>query len=124
MLRELLLVGAGGAVGAVLRHLVTALVGGPGAAGGAFPLATLIVNAAGSFVLGLVAALLSREAVDPMHKHLVAVGLLGALTTFSTFGLETVQLLEQGHAGKAAGSVLANVALALAAAWCGLRIGR
>ena len=68
------------------------------------------------------AALVSRGAVDPVHKHLVAVGLLGALTTFSTFGVETVQLLEQGHAGKAAGSVLANVALALAAAWCGLRI--
>lgn len=124
MLRELLLVGAGGAVGAVLRHLVTVLVGGTGAAGGAFPVATLIVNGVGSFALGLVAALLSREAVDPMHKHLVAVGLLGALTTFSTFGLETVQLLEQGHASKAAGSVLANVTLALAAAWCGLRIGR
>jgi len=124
MLRELLLVGAGGAVGAVLRYLVTALVGGPGAAGGAFPFATLFVNAAGSFLLGLVAALVSRGAVDPMHKHLVAVGLLGALTTFSTFGLETVQLLEQGHAGKAASSVLANVALALAAAWCGLRVGR
>jgi CrcB protein len=124
MLRELLLVGAGGAVGAVLRHLVTVLVGGPGAAGGAFPFATLIVNVAGSFVLGLVAALLSREAVDPIHKHLVAAGLLGALTTFSTFGVETVQLLEQEQLGKAAGSVLANVALALAAAWCGLRIGR
>lgn len=124
MLRELLLVGAGGAVGAVLRYLVTVLVGGPGAAGGAFPVATLIVNAAGSFALGLAAALLSREAVDPMHKHLVAVGLLGALTTFSTFGLETVHLLEQGHAGKAAGSVLANVGIAIAAAWCGLRLGR
>ena len=124
MLRELLLVGAGGAVGAVLRYLVTVLVGGPGAAGGAFPVATLFVNAAGSFLLGLVAALVSRGAVDPVHKHLVAVGLLGALTTFSTFGVGTVQLLEQGHAGKAAGSVLANVALALAAAWGGLRIGR
>lgn len=124
MARELLLVGAGGAVGAVLRYLVSVAVGGPGAAGGAFPVATLLVNVVGSFLLGLLAALLSRGAVDPALKHLVTIGLLGALTTFSTFGLESVQLLEQGHTGKAAGSIAANVALALGAAWCGLRLGR
>lgn len=120
--RELLLVAAGGAVGAVLRYLTGHWLGGGAVGQGAFPLATLAVNVVGSFALGVVAGLLAREAIDPAARQLVAVGLLGALTTFSTFGLETVQLLAAGQGGTAALSVAANLALALGAAWAGLHL--
>ena len=116
-MRELLLVGAGGFVGAVLRHFVAV-----GLAHLAFPAATLVVNVVGSFCLGLVAALLDRGVLDPMHKHALAVGLLGALTTFSTFSVETIRLLENGAHATAILSVAANIVLALAAAWIGLRL--
>lgn len=116
-MREILLVGVGGFVGAVLRYSV-----GVGLAQVAFPAATLVVNVAGSFCLGLVVALLERGVLDPMHRHALAVGLLGALTTFSTFSVETIRLLENGAPSTAVLSVAANVVLALAAAWTGLRL--
>lgn len=116
-MRDLLLVGSGGFVGAVLRYLVAR-----GLSGSAFPYATLLVNVVGSFVLGLVAGLLENGSMNEAHRQLIAVGLLGALTTFSTFSLETIALLRGGQHGAAALSVFLNVALALAAARAGLAV--
>ena len=116
-MRELLLVGSGGFVGAILRYLVSR-----GLAGSAFPYATLLVNVLGSFVLGYVAGQLENGSLNEVHRQLVAVGLLGALTTFSTFSLETIVLLREGQHGAAALSVLLNVGLALLAARAGLAV--
>ena len=118
---NLLLVMIGGAAGAGLRYGVgrwTAQAFGPG-----FPWGTLIVNLAGSLVIGLLAGLLLREGVphagaDRPLWLLLAVGGLGGFTTFSAFTLELVVMLERGLAAPAlayaAGSVVAGLALAAA----------
>lgn len=80
------------------------------------------MNVLGSFVLGYVAGQLENGSLNEVHRQLVAVGLLGALTTFSTFSLETIVLLREGQHGAAALSVLLNVGLALLAARAGLAV--
>jgi CrcB protein len=104
-----LLVFLGGAVGAPLRYLVDRFVGSR--VDGVFPWGTLVVNLAGSLVLG--ALLGSAAALHPAATLLVGTGVCGALTTFSSFGFETMRLLEDGsvlEAGlNAAGSVLLGV---------------
>ncbi|QDV08290.1 Putative fluoride ion transporter CrcB [Planctomycetes bacterium Poly30] len=114
---ELLLVGAGGFVGAILRYLVAVWL-----AGSTFPFATLLVNVVGSFCIGVAAGLMEKGSWIEAHRHFVAVGVLGALTTFSTFSLETVGLLRTGQHGAAAASIVLNVVLALAAARAGLAL--
>ncbi len=116
-MRELLLVGAGGFVGAILRYAMALWL-----AGASFPYATLAVNVVGSFGIGCVAGVLEKGSWTDAHRHFVAVGLLGALTTFSTFSLETISLMRGGQHGVAAASVLLNVALALLAARAGLAL--
>lgn len=102
-----LLVLVGGAVGAPLRYLTDDYV--RSRHGGAFPWGTLVVNVVGSFVLGLVAASVAVADAPTWVLTLVGTGVCGALTTFSTFGVETVQLAEEG----AWSAALANVALSL-----------
>lgn len=119
-MRDVILVAIGGAVGAVLRHLVsTAAVQ---AFGRGFPLGTLAVNGVGSFVLGGLIAWIARTEGSPDIKLLVGTGLCGALTTFSTFSVETLALFEQGQRGAALANVLLNLAIGLGAAglgmWC------
>ncbi|MEB3196371.1 MAG: fluoride efflux transporter CrcB [Candidatus Sericytochromatia bacterium] len=90
------------------------------------PLGTWLVNLAGCLTLGLVAALaVGRPAwVGPEARLVLAVGFCGAFTTFSTFGLETVTLLEQGRWAAASWYVLGSNAGGLAAVAGGLAIGR
>ncbi|ENY71149.1 camphor resistance protein CrcB [Aeromonas diversa CDC 2478-85] len=107
-----LLVAAGGAVGACLRFGIgelTALLFGRH-----FPYGTLTVNVIGSFIMGLAYALLQHGHVleHPM-KPLLMVGLLGALTTFSSFALDTLVLMQHGDWLKAALNILLNVGLCL-----------
>lgn len=99
------LVAVGGAVGAVARHLVASAVdrGGDG-----FPLGTLTVNVAGSFLLGLVAFLPAGGDVS----LLVGTGACGAFTTFSSFSVATVQLWDRGERARAAAFVVGNTVLA------------
>ncbi|MDP5149166.1 fluoride efflux transporter CrcB [Rheinheimera baltica] len=115
-------VAIGGAVGGCLRYATNelALI----VFGKAFPFGTLVVNILGSFVLGLLYALLSNGvlAVSPW-RALVTIGLIGAFTTFSTFSLDTVLLLQQGDWLKAIANVLLNVLLCLTLAWLGLKLG-
>ena len=101
-----------GAAGAVVRYLVTlALAGRPG-----FPWAVLAVNVAGSMLGGAVLALAERAAITPDLRLVLLTGLCGGLTTFSTFGVETVQLVLDGRARTAVSSVAANLLLGIAAA--------
>lgn len=119
-MKAYLCVGLGGFVGAILRH--AANMGLAGRAGG-LPVATLSVNALGSFVLGALIALASTErGLSEEWRLALGVGLCGALTTFSTFSVETLELVRSNTWRLAALNVLANVLVSLAAAWGGLRL--
>ena len=107
-----LAIAAGGALGAVLRYLVSVAAKNRG------PLAVLIVNLVGSFVAGI-----AIPALDAPWSIIVISGLCGGLTTFSTFGVETIQLVLQRRAVLAVLSVVANLALGLLALVAGLSIG-
>lgn len=116
-------VAAGGAVGAVARYHVTlwAQARWPSA----FPTGTLIVNLAGCLLLGVLAgAVGARPSLSPAIRLFVGVGVLGAFTTFSTFGLETLVALERGQFGIALSYVGTSVAVGLAAVAVGLKLGR
>ena len=92
----------------------------------ALPAATLLVNVVGCLAIGVVLPwLLAREAEGASHhvRLLVAVGALGAFTTYSTFGVETFVLWRDGRWGLAIGSVALHLALGLGAVMLGLRIG-
>lgn len=91
-----LIVAAGGAVGAVLRYLVTLLPMNPE---NGFPLKTFLINVAGSFLIGIVAALAARNSLNPGLTLFLKVGICGGFTTFSSFALETQGLLEGGNSG-------------------------
>ncbi|MEO3788370.1 CrcB family protein [Actinocorallia sp. B10E7] len=112
-----LLIALGAAVGAPLRYLVDREV--QRRWGTAFPWGTLAVNVAGSGVLGLVAGVQAGSGV----MELAGVGFCGALTTYSTFGYETVRLMEEGTGGRALANVLLSTGAGLAAAGLGLVVG-
>ena len=122
-LLSLLLVAAGGAAGAVARHLLAGWVQQSGAAP-RFPLGTLLVNLAGCLAVGLLAGLAERHPgwLEAELRQLLVVGVLGGFTTFSAFGLETVQLLRRGEWLLAGGYVGASVVLGLALVLLGLRV--
>jgi len=93
-MRAIVMVAAGGMIGAVLRYLVN--VGVVKLAGQGFPLATMIVNILGSFVMGaLVAAMALSWNASQEVRLFLAVGLLGSFTTFSTFSLDVFTLYER-----------------------------
>ena len=100
----LLYVGIGGFFGAISRYLIAAFV--QKSFDTLFPVGTLSVNVLGSFVIGFMAMYFS-QIVAPEYKALVITGFLGALTTFSTFSLENVNMLQSGEYYR----VLLNIAL-------------
>ncbi|RHW77157.1 fluoride efflux transporter CrcB [Colwellia sp. RSH04] len=112
-------VALGGACGASLRFYISQLV--LNWLGKGFPFATLLVNITGSFIMGVLYQLIEHEILDiSVHRTLIGIGFLGAFTTFSTFSLDTLLLLQQGEAVKAALNILLNVSLCIAAAGFGL----
>ena len=121
-MRDLLLIALCGALGAVCRY--GAGLGVHRLAGPHFPWGTLVVNVAGCFLLGCAAeyALHRKDLAVHYHKALT-VGFLGALTTFSTFGLETIRALEKDwRLGLL--NAAANLAIGLIAVCCGIWVGR
>lgn len=119
MIKNILLVGLGGAVGAMLRYGVTLLCA---AANWSSNLATFIVNAFGSFVMGLLVGLMGQGPVMLM----LTVGICGGFTTFSTFSMQTVALMQQGKWGLAAlyilGTVVVCIVFAAIGCWLGQKI--
>ena len=112
-------VALGGACGASLRFYTYQLV--LNWLGKGFPFATLMVNITGSFIMGLLYQLIEHEVLDiHIHRTLIGVGFLGAFTTFSTFSLDSLLLLQQGEVLKAGINILLNVSLCIAAAGLGL----
>lgn len=120
---QLIAIAVGGAVGSVLRFLMSGWV--HSWAGRGFPYGTLTVNVIGSLLVGfLFVVLLERLTDDSLWRAGLLIGLLGGFTTFSTFSLETVNLIEAGELGKALVSVLVSVLVCVTAAWIGMRLGR
>lgn len=93
--------------------------------GRGFPYGTLIVNETGSLLIGLLTVLLlERFNVALEWRAGMLIGVLGAFTTFSTFSMETFNLLEQGDLAKGVVNVVLNLSLCLFATWFGVLIGR
>lgn len=120
---NLLLVGAGGAIGSMVRYLVglwTLHRWGPG-----FPWGTLGVNITGSFLIGLLAELIMRKfgASAEMRLFLIT-GVLGGYTTFSAFSLDAITLFERGDAALAITYIAASVVLSILAVFAGLALMR
>ncbi|TYK64217.1 fluoride efflux transporter CrcB [Colwellia echini] len=112
-------VAIGGACGASLRFYISQLV--LSWLGKGFPFATLMVNIIGSFTMGLLYQLIEHEILNiSVHRTLLGIGFLGAFTTFSTFSLDSLLLLQQGDVLKAALNILLNVSLCIAAAALGM----
>ena len=116
---KLLLIGAGGFIGAVLRYVVS------GSAQTlsqslAFPYGTLAVNILRCFGIGVLSELLDTRALfDTDTRAFLVVGILGGFTTFSAFGIETMNLIREGEAALAVMNVGAQVFLGLGAVWFG-----
>ena len=118
-----LVVGLGGAIGSMARHGVNVALSRAG--GRATPFATLSVNIAGCLAIGVLAGLVAsgRLAMSPLTRLFVFVGILGGFTTFSSFGLDTFTLVQEGRHSTAAWNVAAQVVVGLAAVAGGYFIG-
>jgi CrcB protein len=114
-----LAVALGSALGGVARHGIARLWP---MVPGAWPVATMSVNIAGSFAIGLLAAFMARDSGETARLFWMT-GVLGGFTTYSAFALETVTLASAGAAGRAALYVAATVALCLVAAVAGRTLG-
>ena len=120
---ELFLVAVAGAGGALARYGVAKLAQPLG--GGTFPAGILIVNLTGAFLLGLLFTIfLERWIIANTLRTAITIGLLGAYTTFSTFSLDTLHLIQTDEWGLAVLNVLVSVAGALLAVWAGQQIAR
>ncbi len=119
---KLACIALGGAVGAVLRYAL----GGPAHAwlGAGFPWGTLAVNLLGSFAIGLATALFEASAPSPEVRLAVLTGGLGAFTTFSTFSLESLRLIQDRQLSLAAVNVVGSCLAGLALVYLGLAAGR
>jgi CrcB protein len=122
-MRMALMVMAGGALGSVLRFWCSTSIAH--AAGAGFPWGTMVVNVVGSFVIGVFAGLTRPDGillVGPELRAFVIFGVLGGFTTFSSFSLQTLTLVEDGQWWPAIGNVIGSVAACLIAVWCGAAI--
>ncbi len=123
MMRQLLAVAAGGAMGAVLRWLMASSI--QKMVGGAFPWGTFAVNALGSLMLGfLFVWLIERSTAGELLRLAITIGFLGAFTTFSTYSLESIRLLQEGAFGMALGNILGQVVVCLTLTWLGVQLAR
>ena len=122
-MRELLAVAAGGALGAVARYLALVLTGS--VLGSGYPYGTLVVNVLGSFLMGvLIEGSALARTIGPQLRLFLAVGILGAFTTFSTFSLDVAALYERGRFAPVAGYVLASVICSVGALFAGMYVLR
>jgi CrcB protein len=121
-MRTVLAVALAGALGALARWGIGSWFGHRFPS---FPWGTLVINVSGSFVLGvLFAVLVERNAGSPAMRIALMTGLLGAYTTFSTFSLETFRLFEEGATGSALANIGLSVFLGLFGVWLGITAGR
>ncbi len=126
---KLIAIALGGALGSLGRYLVVQAVGQRLSVSlMSFPIGTLLVNAVGSFMIGLIFVLLqdrfAGQQTQEILRSFVIVGLLGGFTTFSAFSLETLQLLQYGLWGKAMLNIIGSLTICILAAFAGMALGR
>ncbi|MDO6619240.1 MULTISPECIES: fluoride efflux transporter CrcB [unclassified Shewanella] len=117
---NIMFVALGGSIGAVFRYLISIFM--LQLFGSSFPFGTLLVNVLGSFLMGVVYAIGQASQLSPELKAMIGVGLLGALTTFSTFSNETLLLMQEGLFAKAILNVLLNVVLCIFMVYVGQQL--
>lgn len=119
-MRTVLLVALGSGVGGSVRYLLGLVLQRPGVG---FPVATLVINVAGSFALGLILRLgMDPATMTPATRAFLTAGVCGGFTTFSTFSAESLALLEQGAWGRGAAYMVGSVVLSVGAAAVGYAI--
>lgn len=121
-MKELLIVGLGGFVGAVSRYLAAGWV--QNLSNSHFPFGTMAVNGIGSFVIGLLAGISQHAIISPQMRLFVFIGLLGAFTTFSTFSYETMMLLRSGVIWEAFLNIIVSLILGLLLVVLGYALGQ
>src|SRR4051794_5651858 len=114
-------VAAGGAIGSPLRSGISRCAATPP---GHFPAATLLTNLIACLALGSLVPLLARQEAGPRARAFLTTGVIGALSTFSTFVVEVDLLVRDGHAPTAGVYALATIAGGLLAVWVGLAVVR
>lgn len=116
---NVIIVGLGGAIGAICRYLITLLPVNPD---NGFPMKTFLINVIGSFVIGLMAALAAKNAMNPKAVLFLKVGICGGFTTFSSFALGTEGLMEQGSTGIAMLYVILSIVCGVLAVFVAERL--
>ncbi len=120
---KLIVVALGGAIGATARYWLGNLINSRLPM--QFPLGTFVINVTGSFIIGFFMTLVSqRLTVHPNWRLLIAVGFVGAYTTFSTFEFETLKLIEEGSVVSAALNVVLSFVVGFIAVWLGVTAAR
>jgi CrcB protein len=122
-LLKYMMVGLGGCLGSILRFWLGNYIGGR--MGTRFPYGKFVVNITGSFLIGLVFALLTtRTPWSPNWRYLIPIGFIGGYTTFSSFEFETFRTIQDGQIGVAFLYVALSVVVGFVAVWGGVMAGR
>lgn len=117
MLKNIIIVGIGGCIGTIIRFLLYQFI----KTQESYPV-TLLINIIGSFIIGIIIALNLKHGLNNQWKLFLATGVCGGFTTFSSFSIENLQLIQQGKFGFSLLLILSSVFISIIAAYIGFKI--